>query len=80
MILQATQLETVMAVEIVMEVVQQCIFRPIKSIFNATRFDGDIFSHASAKKKTEPVKAFKLCSLSVVFKWNHGTEGVNIRP
>ena len=36
-----------------------------------------LFSHAGATKKTKMFKGFQFGTLLVVFKWHHGSEGVN---
>ena len=36
-----------------------------------------ILSHDSVKKKTETLKGFKFALLLGIFKWHHGSEGVN---
>ena len=37
-----------------------------------------ILSHTSVKKKTKRLKVSNFALLLVIFKWHHGSEGVNV--
>ena len=57
---------------------QEFIFRSYRpSTFNAVRFDQNPFTLLVQKRRQKGLRVSNLALLMVVFKWHHGSEGVN---
>ena len=59
---------------------KQYIFRSYNIYFQFYAFWWRTFHiHLKKKKKKKRLKGFKFCTLWVVFKWHHGSEGVKVQ-